>query len=198
LISQKRFAFVDGLSGLYLPDTEKIPDKAGEHTLRSPDLSKVSSTIQTACQSLQSSPSSSDKVLLILDSLDLLLATQEGTLTPQDLSDTLLDLRTQTHATVLTLTASSPLILRQSTPLEVNHAALTLSIAHQADLILALRLLDTGTAKDVSGVVRITEREGWDRREGREGNGEGLREGGKELLYYVGQDGGARVFERGQ
>jgi hypothetical protein len=33
---------------------------------------------------------------------------------------------------------------------------------------------------------------------GREGNGEGLREGGKELLYYVGQDGGARVFERGQ
>lgn len=63
---------------------------------------------------------------------------------------------------------------------------------------MALRLLDTGTAKDVSGVVRITEREGWDRREGREGNGEGLREGGKELLYYVGQDGGARVFERGQ
>jgi elongator complex protein 6 len=44
-------------------------------------------------------------------------------------------------------------------------------------------MLDTGSARDVSGVMRIT---------GAEGTGEGM-----EYLYYVAGDGGVKVFERG-
>ena len=56
---------------------------------------------------------------------------------------------------------------------------------------MSLRLLDTGTAWDVSGVARITV------------GGSGAVEGGgeleeKELLYFVGGDGMVKVFERGQ
>lgn len=59
---------------------------------------------------------------------------------------------------------------------------------------MGLRLLDSGTARDVSGVLRIT-------------IGDQAAEAGpyiqtrleeKELLYFVGGDGGVKVFERGQ
>ena len=62
-----------------------------------------------------------------------------------------------------------------------------MSLAHQARLILSVRELDTGVARDVSGVLRI----------GRGGaGGEGtVKEA--ELLYFVLGDGGVRVFERG-
>jgi elongator complex protein 6 len=79
-------------------------------------------------------------------------------------------------------------------PLEKDHAAFLLNIAHQADLIMSLRLLDTGTARDVSGVVRITARdevEVDDRDIQRR-----IEE--KELLYFVAGDGGVKIFERGQ
>jgi elongator complex protein 6 len=59
---------------------------------------------------------------------------------------------------------------------------------------MSLRLLDTGTARDVSGVVRITaenEAEVDDRDIQRR-----IEE--KELLYFVGGDGSVKVFERGQ
>ncbi len=67
-----------------------------------------------------------------------------------------------------------------------------ISAAHQADLNLGLRLLDTGTATDVSGVIRITSRGS----ELEDGGGSKLED--RELLYFVGQDSGVRVFERGQ
>lgn len=79
------------------------------------------------------------------------------------------------------------------TPLETDHAALLLSLAHQADFIMSLRLLDSGTARDVSGVVRIT---AGDQETDVDQNIQRLEE--KELLYFVGGDGGVRVFERGQ
>ena len=54
-------------------------------------------------------------------------------------------------------------------------------------MMLSLRLLDTGVAKDVSGVVRITR-----------GGGECVRNMGEtEYLYHVGGD-RVKVFERGQ
>lgn len=52
-------------------------------------------------------------------------------------------------------------------------------------------MLDTGTAKDVSGVLRITS--GGQHDDELE---EAVEE--QELLYFVGGDGGVRVFERGQ
>lgn len=60
--------------------------------------------------------------------------------------------------------------------------------AHAAEQVLALRMLDTGTAKDVSGVLRITG--------ARDGDGE-REEEGREYLYFVAGDGGVKVFERG-
>jgi elongator complex protein 6 len=65
-----------------------------------------------------------------------------------------------------------------------------LSVAHEADFTMGLRLLDTGTARDVSGVVTITINN--------EDStlAETIEE--RELLYFVGGDGGVKVFERGQ
>ena len=58
---------------------------------------------------------------------------------------------------------------------------------------MSLRLLDTGTARDVSGVVRITS---GDQAADDKQNFQMIEE--KELLYFVGGDGSVKVFERGQ
>ena len=57
---------------------------------------------------------------------------------------------------------------------------------------MGVRLLDSGTARDVSGVVRITVGDNAAEAE------VAHRVEEKELLYFVGGDGGVRVFERGQ
>ncbi|KAG5969661.1 hypothetical protein E4U58_001272 [Claviceps cyperi] len=90
------------------------------------------------------------------------------------------------HSTIVTVSADDPLLHAQTTTLEKEHAAFALSLAHEAYRVMALRLLDTGTALDVSGVVRITG--------GGKGNG-GMVDA--EYLYYVSGDGGVKVFERG-
>ena len=54
---------------------------------------------------------------------------------------------------------------------------------------MSVRELDTGVAKDVSGVLRVSK-----------GAGESADEGAveeRECLYFVGSDGGVKVFERG-
>ncbi len=93
----------------------------------------------------------------------------------------------KTHAAIITLAADDPLIKEQETALEKQHAWFALSLAHEADTVLSLRLLDTGAAKDVSGVIRITH-----------GGSGGARGTDHEYLYHVGGDGGVKVFERGQ
>lgn len=50
--------------------------------------------------------------------------------------------------------------------------------------------MDTGAARDVSGVMRISVNEDEDEERER-----GVED--KELLYFVGGDGGVKVFERG-
>lgn len=76
----------------------------------------------------------------------------------------------------------------RNTPLEVNHSALVMSLVHQAAVVCAVRALETGAARDISGILRI---------------GRGAGEGSKgveemELLYFVEADGGVRVFEKGK
>jgi elongator complex protein 6 len=71
---------------------------------------------------------------------------------------------------------------------------LLLTIAHQADITVSLRLLDSGTARDVSGVIRITL---GDQTTNHDVEIQKRLEE-KELLYFVEGDGGVRVFERGQ
>ena len=86
------------------------------------------------------------------------------------------------------------MVAAHQTPLETDHAAFLLSLAHQADSIMSLRLLDSGTARDVSGVLRITV---GDQPADTKQDGPKKMED-KELLYFVGGDGGVKVFERGQ
>ena len=76
-----------------------------------------------------------------------------------------------------------------TTPLETSHAAFVMSIAHQAGSIMNVKGLDTGFAKDVSGVLSIRRGAGLDAIE------DNMEE--KEYLYFVEGDGGVRVFERG-
>ena len=63
--------------------------------------------------------------------------------------------------------------------------------------VLSLRPLDTGKARDVSGVIRVSRGGAWDDDDDEE---EEAKEQQKELeaLYFVQNDGGVKVFERGE
>ena len=91
------------------------------------------------------------------------------------------------------MSADYPLIQAQKTPLEVNHAAFVISLANEAHSIWGVRELDTGSAKDVSGVLRITR---GPRAEEEDGS-ERFEVEDKEVLYFAAGDGGVKVFERG-
>ncbi|EGO51788.1 hypothetical protein NEUTE1DRAFT_149495 [Neurospora tetrasperma FGSC 2508] len=159
-----------------------------KRSLPSLAVADVSKTLHSALDELCQK---NKKVVLVIDQLDFLLAaTSDGNgLVSSALQDLLLDLREKSHATILTLSADDPLIASQVTTLDKDHASFVLSLAHEAEMVVSLRLLDTGIAKDVSGVVRIT-------RGGDSGGEKQIEE--KEYLYHVGGDGSVRVFERGQ
>lgn len=66
-------------------------------------------------------------------------------------------------------------------------------MVHSADMVLSVRELETGSARGVSGVLRVT----------RGGGGAGEEEwergwGERELLYFVRRDGGVKVGGRGE
>ena len=82
---------------------------------------------------------------------------------------------------VLSLAADTPLIQQPSTPLESEHAAFVIGLAHQARLVMSARALSSGVAAEVSGVLRVKS----DENEG-------------EWLYFVGKDGGVKVWIRGE
>lgn len=56
--------------------------------------------------------------------------------------------------------ADSTFLQEPRTRLEIDHAAFVISLSHCAAWTVGLRLLDTGIAKDVSGVIRVTR--GWE------------------------------------
>lgn len=62
--------------------------------------------------------------------------------------------------------------------------------------VLSLRPLDTGKARDVSGVIRVCRGGAWDDDDGEEDEKEQKKE--LEALYFVQNDGGVKVFERGE
>jgi elongator complex protein 6 len=61
---------------------------------------------------------------------------------------------------------------------------------------MSLRPLDTGKARDVSGVVRVSRGGAWDDDVEEDEEKEEQKE--LEALYFVQNDGGVRVFERGE
>lgn len=96
------------------------------------------------------------------------------------------------HACIITAAADEPLMSTQTTTLEKEHASTILSLAHASDMILSMRMLDTGVASDVSGVVRITRGGG----ACDEKPSDGMVD--REYLYVIGVDGSCRVLERGE
>ncbi|KAF2703961.1 hypothetical protein K504DRAFT_167866 [Pleomassaria siparia CBS 279.74] len=205
------------------PQAAKVPDNAspppppGGHyyTLADPSLKTLESTIRTALADL---PPAARKSLLILDAPDALLATTPS-ISPSALTSTLLALQTSSstaaatttttttrdthvlvhlHADTALLSASTP----AAQPLEIAGHNFLVKTAHRSRRVMSCRVLDTGVARDVSGVLRVTESDGWEglvlgqQNDGRAGNDE-AKGGNKELLYFVKGDGSVKVFERG-
>ncbi|KAF7856340.1 hypothetical protein EAF04_009868 [Stromatinia cepivora] len=193
---QNRFLFIDGLTSFYLLQTQS-PASGSGLMLKNPLLPTISQILNTAITSLSSSSSSqTPKIILMIDNPDYLIASSASSTITQDLNSLLLNLREKVYSTILTVSIDTPLLSPSSssqTPLETNTSTFATSLAHEASLILSTRLLDTGAARDVSGVLRITA--GGNPVE--EAENEGVIEE-KELLYFVSGDGSVRVFERGQ
>jgi elongator complex protein 6 len=61
-------------------------------------------------------------------------------------------------------------------------------------MVMQLRNLETGAARDVSGVLRVSKGGAWGQREN--ASEESWKE--KEVLYFVQRDGGVSVFGRGE
>ncbi|KAI1101666.1 hypothetical protein F4804DRAFT_315376 [Jackrogersella minutella] len=191
LARKGRFIFVDGLTGLFNSSfghtSPGIPP--GRKVLSSTTLQQLYKELEDAVAQVQRS-APGQKTVFIADQLDALLAASGDDISSQGLRETLLDIREKVHSSIVTVSADEPLISPQATTLEKEHAAFTISLAHDAHLVASLRKLDTGTARDVSGVLRVTPGGG--------DNGIDKAVEEQESLYYVTGDGGVRVFERGQ
>lgn len=173
----------------------------GHFALTSLDLAHLKTTLTAAITSL-STPTTTRKILLVLDTPDAYLALSSTA--PSSFVSLLLTLHaTPSISHILThIHADTPLISPSAPaqPLEISQFNLLTKIAHMSTRIIGTRVLDTGVARDVSGVVRVTEqRTGWQDL-GLEDDSS-LKEDdsgkGKEFLYQVKGDGSVKVFERG-
>jgi len=174
----------------------------GHYALKSLDMAHLKATVTGAVSALSSSSGSQRKTLVVLDNPDLLLALDPA-IKPSAISSlvlTLHDLPSVSH--VLThIQADNPLLSLSTPPqpLEIAHHNLLVKLGHMSRRILGVRVLDTGVARDVSGVIRVTEqRMDWrglgfkEEEKARDDAGKG-----KEFLYQVKGDGSVKVFDRG-
>lgn len=200
-----------GQPALHHAPPQQPPPPHTHKTLRSPSLTHALSSITSA---IACARTLSPNVVLVLDAPTLLLATTAAT--SSDLLSLILQLRDQVHSALVVLEADAPLLAaarpdayagatdKAATPIEVQHAAFVVQVAHSADWVLGCRPLETGVARDVGGVLRVVRGGAW---EGVQGDGDGdardasagaeKEPGEMEALYHVQPDGGVRVFERG-
>lgn len=191
-------------SGVNTSNESAPRSRKGFWSLTSPSLPHAVTQITKAITSLTLSQK---RVFLILDAPTVLLAATPTTST--ELSSFILQLREQVHSTLLVLEADAPLLYAAApdafsfdhagdmenrsritpTPMEAEHAAFVSGQAHVARSVIGCRRLDTGAAKDVSGVLSVRRGGDWD-------DGEGIVEE-MEVLYHVQTDGGVTVFQRG-
>ncbi|KAI8937999.1 hypothetical protein NX059_005673 [Plenodomus lindquistii] len=176
----------------------------GLHTLRALDLAHLQTTITAAISGLASaSPPSPTrrKTLVVIDNPDLFLAMSPA-VTHSAMASFVLTLHTfPTVSHIIThIQADTPLLSLSMPPqpLELQHHNMLVKLAHMSSRVVGVRVLDTGVARDVSGVLRVTEqRVGW-LNLGLDVGMDGEEAGkGSEFLYQVKGDGSVRVFERG-
>jgi hypothetical protein len=152
----------------------------------------------------QAATVSTDKIgypAIIIDGIDFLLASQPE-ITTISLQCFLSNLRTQTQSLILTVHADDPLLQIATsadndtgTDLERSHGHFLTSMAHQSNWIFQLRGLDTGSAKDVSGVIRVSRGASSEEDENASSQ-QDLKDG--EWLYQLRGDGSVRVWGRGE
>ena len=183
MASSSRFTFIDLLSHKYASQAQLL-----EETER---LIAASITKMKA-----SDPDR--RIFLVLDDPDTLLAT--CAVSAQALRPFVLRLRALVHSTVIICAADLPLIAAgntiartQPTPLELETASFIVAQAHSAWLVISASELQTGAAKDVSGVLRITQGGGVVNLDGDQVD----RIDDSELLYLIQRDGTPKVFNRG-
>ncbi|WQF89476.1 Putative elongator complex protein [Colletotrichum destructivum] len=185
-----KFVFVDGLSSLFSQGKAAPgrPAVKGKRVLRSARLPDVQRELDAAISDVSVAGA---RTILVLDQPDVLLAASSEDLDGLALRNMLRDVQEKVHATITVVAADEPLVAAQATTLEKEHASFVLGLAHAAEMVVGFRLLDTGNASDVSGVLRITA--------GGDAGSSGERVVEEtELLYFVGGDGSVKVFGRGQ
>ncbi|KAF7156417.1 hypothetical protein CNMCM5623_010087 [Aspergillus felis] len=164
------------------------------------DIANVIKQLKTSKDGDEGEP----EVLLVIDQPDMLLAASGPNkgIGATEMGEWVMGLQEHAYATILTLSADSPLIHNASTsasqsatPLETEHAIFAIGSAHRAEMVMQLRSLETGAARDVSGVLRISKGGAWGRGEktGAEGDWDE-----REVLYFIQRDGGVRIFGRGE
>ncbi|EHA19998.1 hypothetical protein ASPNIDRAFT_39417 [Aspergillus niger ATCC 1015] len=171
-------------------------------------LDALEKDIAAVINDLKSSTSGDEQeepeVLLVLDQPDLLLAATGPSrgIGATEMGDWVMGLQQYAHATVMTVSSDSPLIHNASasahqgaTPLETEHAAFAIGSAHRAHMVMQLRNLETGAARDVSGVLRVSKGGAWGQNDSTEASSHWEE---KEVLYFVQRDGGVSVFGRGE
>ncbi|KAI9841293.1 MAG: hypothetical protein M1837_000779 [Sclerophora amabilis] len=229
-------------SAPFHPETTSPTTSLGRTTLSSHSIFKsIHEQLRRLNGSLRTSQQEEKnrKTTLIIDGLDFLLAASSGEQNGGnvlEMLDAISSLQEHTDTLILALAADSPLLPQfnptthvtgSPTPLETAHLALLTSLAHRASLVLSCRELDTGVARDVSGILRVTKGgagllesgitvpgDGGGAKGGRDEETDEewkeIEEG--EFLYYVGgggsggaggggrstSDGGVRVWRRGE
>lgn len=135
------------------------------------------------------------KTIVIMDGLDFLLASRPS-VTNLSLSRTIMTLRQYVHNIIVTSSADYPLLHNSSSsaaPLEGEHRAFVTTMAHQSRIVVQLRSLGTGAAKDISGVLRVSAGGAHD--ESKEDDA-AFEEA--EWLYQIRGDGSVRIWGRGE
>lgn len=91
LAIKKRFMYIDGLS-LFLPSTSRAVPKEDPSLIQGNDLSRIAAKIKAA---IQAQKAQGGDMVLVIDQLDLLLATSNGQdgITVSGLGDLMVELR---------------------------------------------------------------------------------------------------------
>ena len=152
LTQEGRFSFVDFFKATaHYPDTRKLQD-----------IFQV--VIGEIMRLRQVNPGT--KIVLILDNPDVIIAVARTN--SKELSQLILQLRSQVHSAVVTCSADSPLLPGadrahgyEPRVIDMEIAAFIAAQAHASSLVISARQLETGASTHISGVLRVTAGGGW-------------------------------------
>lgn len=195
MTKSNRFIYIDGLTYAGIETTSSLPAKG----LKSLALEDLSDAISQALQAIRTQVADQEGhaagSTVIMDGLDFLLASQPG-VDGMRLQQFVAKALAMSQSLIISCNADSPLVHNRdesASPLEREHAAFITTMAHQARLVFQLRGLDTGAARDVTGVVRVSNGGNYcDNRDTTPALDE------SEWLFQCKGDGSVRVWARGE